>query len=404
MKNSSVQCRPRDYDFYTIPFPLSAIKKEQRNKYIYSELGKLHPCFSDDCCFDARLRLEKTGFKADVVVMQKYTLAEYKTKSRKIFIEERKRIPFFCSNEKRKQYLLVLFFLALCPGIFLFLNRQKSVEADNRQNISVEKEVLQTESKADVLEDEACDTALFLGRLAELNGRITNFEWKTDGFSSQLSAEIKGVYPEQLSPDFKDAVFSSVTFEDGMPVMKINLVQKTKTGIGNKGNTAGFEQTQLWDFRADLRSLVQKLCGKITEETVTPFGIKFCIPCESKAFCSEVFLQIFEFLSDSELCIKSIRISSKNDGMDVNLCFSEILLNYSKAVCESLVLNRELFVPETTSGKKSELVQKALPGAKNDNAGSWTKVGQVIREDGTFVNFYKDKNGKLIREEGGNRL
>ena len=77
LKRSSLLCLPRDYDFYSILIPVQGIIKKWRDKYLYAELVKRHPCFSDSCCYDSRLRISRQGIFADVVVMQKFRLAEY---------------------------------------------------------------------------------------------------------------------------------------------------------------------------------------------------------------------------------------------------------------------------------------------------------------------------------------
>ena len=95
MKNNAVKCSCEDYDFYTIPVPVKAVLNRNKKHYISSQLEKLHPCFSDDCSFDTHLHLKKTGIKADVVVMQKLKLAEYKSKNKRLYIEEQKAALLF---------------------------------------------------------------------------------------------------------------------------------------------------------------------------------------------------------------------------------------------------------------------------------------------------------------------
>ena len=80
-KSNALRCSPDYYDFYSIPFPVKAVGRIQKNKYICAQLEKLHPCFSDDCCFDSKLRISNRGLQADVVVMQKFRLAEYKSQN-----------------------------------------------------------------------------------------------------------------------------------------------------------------------------------------------------------------------------------------------------------------------------------------------------------------------------------
>lgn len=55
MKNENV-VRKNEYDRYLIPMPFSKLLGERKKKYIFSELEKRHPCFSNKFCFDSRFR------------------------------------------------------------------------------------------------------------------------------------------------------------------------------------------------------------------------------------------------------------------------------------------------------------------------------------------------------------
>ena len=108
-------CNVLDYDFYSFDYPLSKVgfAKEKRNSFICSQLEKMHPCFSDDCCFDYKLRLNKNKLRADVVVMQKFRLAEYKNQRKKIYIPEGKMTAFY-SRAKVWVFVVCILLLLLC--------------------------------------------------------------------------------------------------------------------------------------------------------------------------------------------------------------------------------------------------------------------------------------------------
>ena len=130
--NNSSFCKPQEYDFYSISVPAALIMKNKRNRFLYSELVKRHPCFSDSCSFDSKLKLTKSGFMADVVVMENFRLADYKTRNAKrpVFVTERKGAAFFAGNRMKKMVVaaaavLCLLLVITASGLF---KKQKPVQ------------------------------------------------------------------------------------------------------------------------------------------------------------------------------------------------------------------------------------------------------------------------------------
>ncbi len=73
----------KDFESYEIILPFSAIAGKRRKQYLCSELEKMHPCFSDEFAFDSAVKkISRKGLCAEVVVMNKYRLAEYEDKRR----------------------------------------------------------------------------------------------------------------------------------------------------------------------------------------------------------------------------------------------------------------------------------------------------------------------------------
>ena len=70
-----------DYEKYQLVLPYRFLFGRKRQRFIYSELEKLHPCFSGEFCFDSNMRkVCKKGFVSDVMVIHKNKLAEYEAK------------------------------------------------------------------------------------------------------------------------------------------------------------------------------------------------------------------------------------------------------------------------------------------------------------------------------------
>ena len=75
-KNCAV--KKSDYEKYSIILPFKFLLGKRRKKFIFKEREKLHPCFSDEYCFDSKILYKNWKFFADVLVMNKMKLASYR--------------------------------------------------------------------------------------------------------------------------------------------------------------------------------------------------------------------------------------------------------------------------------------------------------------------------------------
>ena len=150
--------RKEDFDRYIIPLPLSKIAGKSRKKYLFSELEKRHPCFSNEFCFDSKLILGKKGFLSDVIVMNKMKLAGYDRKNglmlEKGGVTGRKR----CFVPEWKNYIVYggVAFLLLAGIVVSGIIRKKT-------SIEVEKPEVTEDRLASplILEEEAPDQVVY---------------------------------------------------------------------------------------------------------------------------------------------------------------------------------------------------------------------------------------------------
>lgn len=388
MKKQRECCSPKDYDFYIIPFPLKVLPKEQGIKYLYSELSKLHPCFSDDCCFDYHLRLEKSGLKADVVVMQKIRLAELRNQKNqtRIYIEERKYDSFF-KGDKKAWKLIAFFVLAalliLILSLCLIKNNNATAAGEIVPVVQDEKNQIPDESEY------YCFVKDLFEQIKNAGGHIKAFEWKTDGFAEHLSVRLKGVYPEQLMLENLLPEFSSVSFENEMPVMTV-VINNNFTGKGFYDSGKGSASAEV---RALLRNKLCVLKVQILEETVLPYSLKLFFP-DKQAALTDSLLIFFDFLNENNLSLDSLLISVEDNGVKLNCSFSSIFLYSSEPLCTTLGENLSLFLmPEKNTRLTQNPKVDALPKEKTNQ-----KVGQMVLQNGQVVEFFKDQNGKIIRK------
>ena len=81
--NRKCVVKESDYETYWINIPFRCFLGKQKNKYLYGELEKRHPCFSDDYFFCSKIFLKNRKLKSKVFVMEKMKIAEYKLQNPK---------------------------------------------------------------------------------------------------------------------------------------------------------------------------------------------------------------------------------------------------------------------------------------------------------------------------------
>ena len=378
-------CPSQDYDFYTIPFPLKALKKGQKLRFLNGELGKLHPCYSDDCCFDSYLRLEKSGLKADVVVMQKYKLAEYKQQNghKPVFVKERQKHPFFISNKSFKFsfWFILVFLLFIFLLVFSLMFSGKTVVQD-----------VFTEPVVTVQQEPVVPVTKLLETIKTAGGTITSFSWQTDGFKERVSVQVSGVFPEQLSHDFPEATFSSVSYRDRKPFVSFELNRKMMAAVVSQNRSASVSQN--FDMqRVELRDFLSQNKIELIEEGVSPYSLKLNVP-------SAVYEVFFDFIAghdEKSICVSSVLVQGRgqNNGAEtlrIDLVFSTDFYCDCRQLLSALGKCSALFYVEQSPE------QKTVPEKQIINHENKLKVGQILHPDGSVTEFFKDQNGKIFRE------
>ncbi len=368
---------PQDfYDYYSIPFPVKALQRKQRNKYLCSELEKLHPCFSDDCCFDSRLSFVKKGLKADVVVMQKFKLAEYKKMNgqKPVYIQELKKIPFFQSHFKRNQIIISIIFLFVLIFVLATLKiiqGQKKIEPMSLEPVSpVNYQSLAPE-----------DAFSSIINMLEMCGKkecfITDFSWNVQGFSQGFTFSLKNLYPEEVLSFFPDAAISSVSYQDGSPLFSAQ--------VNIKLNSANFstDYKKEYDYVGELRFFALSNDITIIEETVKPRGIRLVLSNQS-------FIKMLDYISRENIPVSSVSISSQKNNSTVSIEISNAGVVDQARFFECLNANSNLFFEKAKQSVESKLGSAPSRPQKNQ-----TTIGKIYLTDGTSIEFYKDENGKI---------
>ena len=395
-------CPSADYDFYTIKFPLRALQKKGRLRFLNAELGKLHPCFSDDCSFDSHLRLDKAGLMADVLVMQKFKLAEYKKSNgqRPVFIKEKERLAFFAGNKKRKLFGFILSSLLLLLIIFLpWVFRAFSKKNMSGNESSVQSQFFPPEKEWQT----ATDRLITL--ISSSGGFITSFEYKIEGFNEIAKLGVKNIYPETIAGFFPQALFSPLVFEQSLPFFTVEIISKiylnqNQSQNQNQNQTeASSSVSDSFELRKDFRSFLIENNYQILEESIKPYSLKIQFlknKGQEKNQESAAFKTLFDFIEKNGLWLKSLSLIPADQTLNFSIIFSETSFDFQNNLYKSLKENTDIFFKSIEADKSA--VQKTAAPRKTFSTGGDNKIGQLLKADGTIIEFYKDKNGKIIQK------
>ena len=386
-------CKSCDYDYYKIQFPLSAINKTSRMRFFNSELTKLHPCFSDDCCFDYHLRLGKKGITAYVVVMQKYKLAEYKNSNglKPVFIEENKKMSFFRNtSQKRITGVVICFFLMFCIStLFMIFSKTDDKVVENENTLPAPQTDL-----SGLPVDYQSPVAEFLEHIKNLKGTVSSFECTINGFNEKLRLSVKNIYPEAIVPSFPDADFSTVLFENNIPFLNIEMNSR----ILIDPNTVILRNADNQNERMIIRKMFDENQITVLEETVKPFSFKLKLTQNQIPQQITAVKTVFNFIKENELYLDSFSISSNNNNLILYLCFSENEFLFQKQIYNALDKNIDVFFEQDNQQNNQEQSNRQKNKQQKEflaESAKEMRMGRLIRADGSIVEFYKDEEGKI---------
>lgn len=378
----------KDYDFYTIHLPFFIFLKRQKNQFINAQLEKLHPCYSDEFCFKSNLKFDKKGLKTDVIVMNKFLLAEYKNRfpNKKLFLEGLRKT--YQNYEIKKTYFFLMIVILILFGMFFLLKMKienKSVEISALK--IEENQHFEIESK-DYLND-------FFNLIIKNDGQIQNFNYSQKKSSKNISTQIYYVYPEIFDNFCENSQISMVRYENKIPFFNFSFSQKNS--IYAKEINSSFEQTV-----KNLRDILfLENCNLISEKD---FLFTFRILSKTETF--KILEKIHQLLEKSDTCI------SKFDFQIENAETCKIELKIEKDFSFKDGLNLSLIIQNRNAfnflQKKSN--QNNYKSSKSKNLNSITisktsekqnvkKLGEIFKKDGTKIIFYKTQEGKIIKEE-----
>ena len=404
-----------DFEKYQLVLPYRFLFGRSRQRFIYSELEKMHPCFSDEFYFDSKIKgLSKKGAVSDVMVIHKYTLAEYETKrpvsgslfkrliGSGFFAESCKEGKIFVNKRIRIMGSLITFLLVLAVLLLstaflsIFKHSRKNPDIQMLPTADTEALVIVPANETDEKKASICES--FFSELRSGGGKLQFFQWKIDGFNEVFKSKILDLYPEQLS---SVKVFD-VIYENARPVIEISESRKLKPD-----EKSFAEQTVNKAFNGEesfrsIRSLIFENGGKLKKESLNPYSVEFSCKKERAA---AILSAIDECFCKNGKRTAFINISEEKGEWNVSTGEMDFRMGDFASVISLKLLadNFDLFYG--TKERKNDYKNDNPKTVKNKNIEKdyGVKIGEIKNADGKKVCFYKNAEGKILKIKEENK-
>lgn len=383
MVNTRCVASKKDYDCYTMHLPVSVILHNRKNKYIFNQLEKLHPCFSKNHCYKTRLNIRKKGFYSDVIVMDSRIINEYKTKypNKKIWIND---VQDTFEDFGKKRYLIrifiLLFSLLLLSGIsYLSLHFYLNKTIPVNETLAEESDCIPFRN---LLED-------LFSVVEQKNGKIRNLQCSLGLDQINFEANLESIFPEDLNLLGTEVSVKNIVYSDGNPSA---FVSYGKMNANTK--TSGLSKSQM----LNIRNILFENDAILLKEDSALTSFSFTLENGYEHFI--VFQKIQNFLNQENCTVSKLKINSGDNQtfhVDVSFCKGEEGINV-----ESFYAKKNLFKLSKKSvvevPKKQITVINEQKKDEMQKKNSLVLIGEITKADGVKIYFYKNEAGKIFKE------
>ena len=426
-KNRKCVVKNSDYETYWIPIPFGSFLGKQKNKFLYGELEKRHPCFSDDYLFCSKTFLKNRKLESKVFVMDKMKLAEYKLQYPKgqFVSEDKRKLPLFYQSQHGKKIGILILFAILIISFFQMVKNKKSHTLEN--NLIVDT-VIESEEEKITLPDNfnfiLNDECECLFEIINCNkSAIKSFCWEYSNFYERFDVSVNSVFPEVVLDSLPESKISNVNYSENKP--SFNLTYEKKNVIEGLENENQKENNEIIQNVRNL--LLENKCIFI-EETVNPRVFRFNLTVKQKDFMhfqkENLFIRLGHFLYKEKIMLELFSFNCKKIEenavlFDVAIRFGDYKIGESvqfiqedensKNICEFIGKNIEPFfieiILDTPKSKKTNY--KDLGGKSNflekreklnNPVVVKDRIGEIKNKDGSITIFYKSKENKILKE------
>ena len=426
-KNRKCVVKNSDYETYWIPIPFGSFLGKQKNKFLYGELEKRHPCFSDDYLFCSKTFLKNRKLESKVFVMDKMKLAEYKLQYPKgqFVSEDKRKLPLFYQSQHGKKIGVLILFAILIISFFQMVKNKKLHTLEN--NLIVDT-VIEAEEEKITLPDNfnfiLYDECECLFEIINCNkSAIKSFCWEYSNFYERFDVSVNSVFPEVVLDSLPESKISNVNYYENKP--SFNLTYEKKNVIEGLENENQKENNEIIQ---NVRNLLLENKCTLIEETVNPRVFRFNLTVKQKDFMhfqkENLFIRLGHFLYKEKIMLELFSFNCKKIEenavlFDVAIRFGDYKIGESvqfiqedensKNICEFIGKNIEPFFIEIISdtpkskktnykdlGGKSNFLQKREK--LNNPVVVKDRIGEIKNKDGSITIFYKSKENKILKE------
>ena len=405
MKKQNV--KKDDYELYSFPMPF-LLKRSRRKNYITKKLEQLHPCFSDNCCYDAKYKLQKGKLIAAVAVMDKLKLAEYRTGKQKhssLKFGEVNKLEFF-NNEKLLNISLALG-IALLTGILFisYILHTKKNSKIQTQKVTVSKEIKQVDAEGLIQENIAqAYNSLedFLKTTKEVGGSIKNcslffLQNQNTDESYKMHLSMSNCFPQDFLKETENVkskrmFCSAVTYTNSTPEFSATLEGKATKGLQ-------FEYQLSKPQINDIRLCVWNCNGILITDFSDEGTVEFLSPNIS---LPKLLKNLENVCTKHSIFPSAIEIEGGAVNTNIKIIFAKKIL--SKKYNPLVLLERynDILFKQTLP-KKNAQKNKVVIQKNNASTNSFKEeresFGKIIQKDGSILVFYKNGQGKIIGEK-----
>lgn len=406
---NNIIIKKEDYERYKIPISFLSIFPKVRKRFLWEELEKRHPCFSDDFCYSSKNCISKKGFFSDVVVMEKSKLSEYKNKCsffNNLTLEESEKINVF-GYKKITIYVFIFLLAALITGIgFFYFQKNRNL----LKNKPVEENIL--EENEDTMENYENTNKHILNSFFNIvndnKGTISSFTWNISNGCEKIISSLVDIYPEPIEAAFPDIKIPIIKYEDKEPVFAFNYSNILFSWDKFQGCNSEMENINL-ESKENIRNFLKSKNIKMIEETSIPYGISFECPIPKNS-TENICLELCPILEHEKLWPSCISVTPLERGSEKQkflfyITFSGLDLlknNILSLVGENFNLfftkKSPKFIPAQNNNNNLLLAGTTNNINKNFVTGE-TKIGEILYKNGRKIVFYKNNQGKILRKE-----
>lgn len=371
-----------DFESYCIPIPLF-LRRQKKQAFICKELEKVHPCFSDRCCYDMHVHLKKGKLMATVTVMDKMKLAQYRAKysGKKLLLEEGSTKEIFVEKKDKIISCAVYGILFVSVGIcgFAFCRQANESAHKNTDVKSIKMQASTIEEKELSLVQPLSICKPLFEEIRNKGGTVTQFTY-TAGKPYSIQLQIHDCFPEVVQKRIPAAknisyVISPVSYITKSPYFSITLTVTSEDGSAT-------EKIQP-EVIPTLRPLLLRSNVLIAYENSEESEISFSV--QAKQFYS-IAQKIKEMSDVTGASLVKIDIAQSESIIKGTFAWG------SKSLIETNeipLLYAEYQIPFATKIQRSDVCHKTKTKSQTEC------IGKITSAEGITFVYYYDENGKI---------